>query len=358
MKKQEIKQETNVAPQEEEDPAIAEYKASGDADMGAAAKISYQHELNILNNKTTANEETNKLIKTALGQDHELVSEFSDNDALTIKRPNNEYILAVRGTRPTNISDLISDEQILVGGNVNRFDKIDKVYTSLRAQNPNSKITVTGHSLGGGAAKYIADKYEFKDKKLDMVGFDVAASPIHIGATVATAIGAPELIPGMIAKGVGDSINRYIKKTVIGGSEYGKPRVYETDTFDAISVMNKITNFKDDVKILPQTVSRKQWLGSHSIDNYVFDKPMKAIQAIQNSVIPSTSTQQEIKKESARMLNQVQVEVAKPLARSTTIIKTKQGNKTYYTSSHYNPSKKNSVINEYSKKRKTINKNI
>lgn len=339
---------------EEEDPAISEYKASGDADMGAAAKISYQHELNILNNKTTANEETNKLIKTALGQDHELVPEFSDNDALTIKRPNNEYILAVRGTRPTNISDLISDEQILVGGNVNRFDKIDKVYNSLRAQNPNSKITVTGHSLGGYVAKSLADKYEFKDKKLDMVGFDVAASPIHIGATVATAIGAPELIPGMIAKGIGDSISRYVKKAVIGGSEYGKGRVYETNTFDTISVLNKITNFKDDVKVLPQTVSKKQWLGSHSIDNYVFTKFPVAKQ-----IAMSQPTQQTMKKESARMLSQVEVEVAKPLARSTTIMKTKQGNKTYYTSSHYNPSKKNSVINEYStKKRKTINKNI
>ena len=71
--------------------------------------MSYQHELNILSNKTTANDETNKLIKTALGDDHSLVPEFTDNDAITIKRPNNEYILAVRGTRPTNISDLISD---------------------------------------------------------------------------------------------------------------------------------------------------------------------------------------------------------------------------------------------------------
>ena len=52
-----MKKETDEEPQTE-DPAIAEYRASGDADMGAAAKISYQHELNILNNKTTANEET------------------------------------------------------------------------------------------------------------------------------------------------------------------------------------------------------------------------------------------------------------------------------------------------------------
>ena len=277
-----------------EDPAIAAYRASGDADMGAAAKISYQHELNILNNKTTANEETNKLIKTALGQDHELVPEFSDNDALTIKRPNNEYILAVRGTRITNISDLISDEQILVGGNVNRFDKIDKVYTGLRQQNPKAKITVVGHSLGGYVAKHLADKYEFKDKKLDMVGFDVAASPIHIGATVATALGAPELIPGMVVKGIADSINHYVKHALIGGSEYGKHRVYETDTFDAISVMNKITNFEDEVKILPQRVSKTQWLGSHDPNNYVLEPTQKAMK--------------------------------------TAIIKTEQGNKKYYTS--------------------------
>ena len=85
-----------------------------------------------------------------------------------------------------------------------------------------------------------------------------------------------------------------VKKAVIGGSEYGRPRVYETNTFDTISVMNKITNFKDDVKILPQTVSRKQWLGSHSIDNYVLAPAQKAMK--------------------------------------TAIVKTQQGNKKYYTS--------------------------
>jgi hypothetical protein len=268
-------------PEEEpqpEDPAIAEYRASGDSDMGAAAKLSYQHELNILKNPTTANEETNKQITTYLGDGHALVPEFSDRDALTIKRPNNDYILAVRGTRVTNISDLISDEQILVGANVNRSDKIEKVYLGLRKQNPNSKITITGHSLGGYVAKDIADKYEFKDKKLDMVGFDVATSPIHIGMTIASAIEAPELIPGMVVKGVADSVSHYVKHALVGGSEYGKHRTYSTDTFDAISVMNKITNFNDEVKILPQRVSRENWLGSHSPNNYVLEpnKPAKA----------------------------------------------------------------------------------
>ena len=258
MKKSE-EEEPDEEPQPE-DPAIAEYRASGDASMGVAAKLSYQHELNILKNSSTANEETNKQIKTALGENHNLVPEFSDRDALTIKRPNNEYILAVRGTRVTNISDLISDEQILVGANVNRFDKIEKVYLRLREQNPNSKITVTGHSLGGYVAKHLADKYEFKDKKLDMVGFDVATSPIHIGMTIAGAIEAPELIPGMVVKGVADGVSHYVKHALIGGSEYGKHRTYSTDTFDAISVINNITNFDDEVKTLPQRVSRSYWL--------------------------------------------------------------------------------------------------
>ncbi len=283
----------------EEDPAIAEYRASGDSDMGAAAKLSYQHELNILKNPTTANEETTKQINAVL-PGHTLVPEFSDRDALTLKRPNGDYILAVRGTRPTNISDLISDEQILVGANVNRSDKIEKVYNSLRGQNPNSKITLTGHSLGGYVAKDIADKYEFKDPKLDMVGFDVAASPIHIGMTIAGAIAAPELIPGVVVKGAADRVSNYVKHALIP-SEYGRHRTYSTDTFDAISVMNNITNFNDEVKVLPQRVSRQQWFGSHSIDNYVLEsrQPAKAfIQKVEQGIKTFYTTPQiQMKKE-------------------------------------------------------------
>jgi hypothetical protein len=252
-------EETKEEPQQE-DPAITAYRASGDADMGASAKLSYVHELNIIKNSSTANEETNKQIKTVLGENHELVPEFSDRDALTIKRPNGDYILAVRGTRPTNISDLISDDQILLNTKVNRVEKVDKIYNALRQKNPNSKITITGHSLGGYVANAIADKYEFKDKKLDMVGFDVAASPLGI--------------PDMLIQGVA----HHIKQPLLGGSEYGNHRIYLTDTFDTISFINKIANYDDDVKILPQRVSRANWLGSHSIDNYVLE-PRKTVKA-------------------------------------------------------------------------------
>jgi hypothetical protein len=300
MEKPEEEEEAQPQP---EDPAIAEYRASGDADMGAAAKLSYVHELNILKNSSTANEETNKQITSFLGDGHALVPEFSDQDALTIKRPNNDYILAVRGTRVTNISDLISDEQILVGANVNRFDKIEKVYLGLREKNPTAKITVTGHSLGGYVAKHLADKYEFKDKKLDMVGFDVATSPIHIGMRIASAIEAPELIPGMVVKGVAEGVSHYVKHALIGGSEYGKHRTYSTDTLDVVSVMNNITNFDDEVKTLPQRVSRSYWFGSHSPNNYVLEpnKPAKAfIQKTEHgNKTFYTTPQTQMKKETA-----------------------------------------------------------
>ena len=255
MKKPEDEEE------EPEDPALAVYRSSGDADMGAAAKLSYQHELNVIKNSSTANEETTKQIKTALGDSHSLVPEFSDRDALTIQRPNGDYILAIRGTRPTNISDLISDEQILINSKVNRVEKVEKIYNNLREQNPKSKITMTGHSLGGFVANALADKYEFKDKKLDMVGFDVAASPLGI--------------PDMLIQGVA----HHIKQPLLGGSDYGNHRIYLTDTFDTISVINKYTNYDDDIKILPQRTSRSNWFGSHSIDNYVIQPAQKALKA-------------------------------------------------------------------------------
>jgi len=35
--------------------------------------------------------------------------------------------------------------------------------------------------------------------------------------------------------------------------------------------VNKYTNFDDEVKVLPQRVSRQQWIGSHSPDNYILE---------------------------------------------------------------------------------------
>jgi hypothetical protein len=65
--------------------------------------------------------------------------------------------------------------------------------------------------------------------------------------------------------------------------------------------MNNITNFNDEVKVLPQRVSRQQWFGSHSIDNYVLEpsKPAKAfIQKVEQGIKTFYTTPQiQMKKE-------------------------------------------------------------
>ena len=65
--------------------------------------------------------------------------------------------------------------------------------------------------------------------------------------------------------------------------------------------MNDITNYNDEVKVLPQRVSRQQWFGSHSIDNYVLEsrQPAKAfIQKVEQGIKTFYTTPQiQMKKE-------------------------------------------------------------
>jgi hypothetical protein len=82
----------------------------------------------------------------------------------------------------------------------------------------------------------------------------------------------------------------HAKQSILGESQYGNHRIYLTDTFDAISTINKYANYDDDIKILPQRTSRSNWFGSHSIDNYVLEPGQKAMRSV------ITKTQQTIKR--------------------------------------------------------------
>jgi len=116
-----------------------------------------------------------------------------------------------------------------------------------------------------------------------MVGFDNPVSPLGV--------------PDLLVQGVA----HHLKQHLLAGSEYGNHRIYLTDTFDTISFINKIANYDDDVKILPQRVSRDNWLGSHSIMNYVLEpnKPPKAFiqKTEQGNKTFYTTPQKQIKKE-------------------------------------------------------------
>jgi hypothetical protein len=225
-----------------DDPIFVQYMQSDDIAMAQANYVAGQHELNIISNPTTANEETQKLLNERFTQPHFIVPEFSNENAITIKRPNDEYILAVRGTRITNPSDLVADAQILLNDrNNNRVNNVKELYKSFRDENPDAKLTLTGYSLGAYTAHQIANEYDE-----EFVGFNLPASPLGI---------------------ISDNLDY---------NTTASHKIYLTKNLDVISSLNKYTKFNDTIITLPQKQSTlSSYIGSHSLENFLPSKKEK-----------------------------------------------------------------------------------
>jgi hypothetical protein len=225
-----------------DDPIFVQYMQSDDIAMAQANYVAGQHELNIISNSTTANEETQKLLNERFTQPHFIVPEFSNENAITIKRPNDEYILAVRGTRITNPSDLVADAQILLNDrNNNRVNNVKELYKSFRQENPDAKLTLTGYSLGAYTAHQIANEYDE-----EFVGFNLPASPLGI---------------------ISDNLDY---------NTTASHKIYLTKNLDVISSLNKYTKFNDTIITLPQKQSTlSSYIGSHSLENFLPTKKEK-----------------------------------------------------------------------------------
>lgn len=225
-----------------DDPIFVQYMQSDDIAMAQANHVAGQHELNIIANPTTANAETQKLLNERFTQPHFLVPEFSNENAITIERPNKEYIMAVRGTRITNPSDLVADAQILLNDkNNNRVNNVKELYKSFKAENPTAKLTLTGYSLGAYTAHKIANEYNEV-----FVGFNLPASPLGI---------------------LSDNLDY---------NTTASHKIYLTKNLDVISSLNKYTKFNDTIITLPQKQSTKSsYLGSHSLENFLPSKKEK-----------------------------------------------------------------------------------
>lgn len=222
-----------------DDPIFVQYMQSDDIAMAQASAVAYQHELNLNSNPTTANAETQKLLNERFIEPHFLVPEFSNENVITIERPNKEYIMAVRGTRPSNINDLAADAQILLNDKNNiRVNSVEKLYNSFKAEYPTSKLTLTGHSLGAYVSHELANKYNET-----FVGFNLPASPLGI------------------------------LSTNLDYNTTAEHKIYLTKNLDVISSLNKYTKFTDKIITLPQKQSTlPNWLGSHDIENYLPNK--------------------------------------------------------------------------------------
>jgi len=221
-----------------DDPIFVQYMQSDDIAMAQASDVAYKHELNLIANPATANEETQKLLNERFTEPHFLVPEFSNEHAITIERPNKEYIMAVRGTRPTNISDLKADAQILLNDrNNNRVNSVEKLYKSFRDEQPDAKLTITGHSLGSWVGHVIANKYDE-----DFVGF---SHPASLGVLTEN----------------------------FENASTAEHKNYLTKNLDIKSSLNKYGKFNDNIITLPQKQETQQdYFGSHSIQNFLPNK--------------------------------------------------------------------------------------
>jgi len=219
-----------------DDPLFVQYMQSDDIFMAQANYIAGQHELNLNANPATANETTQKLLNERFTEPHFIVPEFSNENAITIERPNKEYIMAVRGTRITNPSDLLADAQILLNDkNNNRVNNVKELYKSFKAENPTAKLTLTGYSLGAYTAHQIANEYNET-----FVGFNLPASPLGI---------------------LSDNLDY---------NTTASHKIYLTKNLDVISSLNKYTKFNDTIITLPQKQSTlSSYLGSHSLENFL-----------------------------------------------------------------------------------------
>ena len=99
---------------------------------------------------------------------HNILYGLSDPNATVIQK-RNHIIISYRGTDPQNISDLTADGQILAGNNysdnihgIGRFKEAENKYEDVKKAYPDSRVTLTGHSLGGALGIHTGRKYDLE----------------------------------------------------------------------------------------------------------------------------------------------------------------------------------------------------
>ncbi len=167
--------------------------------------------------------------------------QYSDDHAVTILRPDGTAIIGYRGTDPYNIYDIGADTLILFGSHrskssvipYTRFQRANDYYRTVsKAYDVKS---VTGHSLGGSVADYVARKN------------NLPASVFNPGETLS-------ILPGEAPATYDDS---YESKT----------KVYTTGS-DPISIGVYMTKDHQEIVRVPQTVPGPLF-GSHSLGNFL-----------------------------------------------------------------------------------------
>ena len=204
-------------------------------------------------------EETQKKLDTYI-EGYKFDSEYSNNNASTIVRPDGSAILAFRGTRITNPDDINADAAILAGQHRTniphpRFIEANNHYNFVKSKYTN--LDITGHSLGGTIADYIG-----RINNERTIVFNPGETPFS--------------------------------SNIIGESN---TRIYRTDTHDLVSFSNSMYPHAKSIRVVPQTDPLSSWLGSHNLTNFLPTLDMLPLSTESQIITPIQETKKEIKEE-------------------------------------------------------------
>ena len=103
------------------------------------------------------------------------IDKSSNKNAIVLEDDEtNDIYIGYRGTE--NVSDLLADTYIVLGNEdkSDRFQESEELYKRVKAEHPNKKIHLSGHSLGGALASHVACKHKVES----LVTFNKGSNPI------------------------------------------------------------------------------------------------------------------------------------------------------------------------------------
>lgn len=249
---------------------------TGGSNVSADLPIAVDIPLAVLSKAAYENYETNDKKETQQMIDdydigYTVVEDLTEPEYVTaINEEQRKIVVAFRGTDSslTNISDDIADLEIAVGLAEtpilsyvpSRFKTGENIYKQVKEQYPDYELNLTGHSMGGTVARYLADRYKEK-----AVVFSPGATPLE----------------------------PFIEKTL--GTKPSTAKFYVTDTLDFLSNTIRLTEKNVNI-IKTKEVNKKRFTGSHDVDNYL-PKIKEKLNPINNKLYPQSKIQKATKTE-------------------------------------------------------------
>jgi hypothetical protein len=249
---------------------------TGGSNVSADLPIAVDIPLAVLSKAAYENYETNDKKETQKMIDdydigYTVVEDLTEPEYVTaINEEQRKIVVAFRGTDSslTNISDDIADLEIAAGLAEtpilsyvpSRFKTGENIYKQVKEQYPDYELNLTGHSMGGTVARYLADRYKEK-----AVVFSPGATPLE----------------------------PFIEKTL--GTKPSTAKFYVTDTLDFLSNTVRLTEKNVNI-IKTKEVNKKRFTGSHDVDNYL-PKIKEKLNPINNKLYPQSKIQKATKTE-------------------------------------------------------------